>query len=226
VSERILVFDMDGVLTDVADSYRETICRTVEHFTGRAITRELVQTYKNQGGWNNDWALSRKIAADLGVDVDYDTVTAHFQRLFLGNGADGLILRERWLPEPGLLERLGASYRLAIFTGRGKPEAGLTLDRFAARRLFDPVVGSDDIVNGKPAPDGLLLIASRHPDSRLWYVGDTVDDARSARAAAVPFIGIASPSSHRVEELRALFRREEAIAILDQVNQIETVLES
>ncbi len=32
----VLVFDMDGVLVDVTESYRETIQRTVEHFTGGA----------------------------------------------------------------------------------------------------------------------------------------------------------------------------------------------
>ncbi len=32
---RLIVFDMDGVLVDVSESYRETIVRTVEHFTGR-----------------------------------------------------------------------------------------------------------------------------------------------------------------------------------------------
>jgi len=32
----VLVFDMDGVLVDVSDSYRETIIRTVAHFTGKA----------------------------------------------------------------------------------------------------------------------------------------------------------------------------------------------
>ena len=35
MSRTILVFDMDGVLVDVSESYRETIARTVEHFTGR-----------------------------------------------------------------------------------------------------------------------------------------------------------------------------------------------
>ncbi len=42
---QVLVFDMDGVLVDVTDSYRETIVRTVEHFTGRTITRESIQDY-------------------------------------------------------------------------------------------------------------------------------------------------------------------------------------
>ena len=57
--EQIIVFDMDGVLTEVSESYREAIVQTVEHFTGRRITRDLIQQYKNRGGWNNDWALSQ-----------------------------------------------------------------------------------------------------------------------------------------------------------------------
>ena len=31
MSDQLLVFDMDGVLVDVTESYRETIQRTVEH---------------------------------------------------------------------------------------------------------------------------------------------------------------------------------------------------
>ncbi len=64
--DAMIVFDMDGVLTEVSESYREAIVQTVLHFTGQRITRDLIQDYKNQGGWNNDWALSQKIAADLG----------------------------------------------------------------------------------------------------------------------------------------------------------------
>src|ERR1700747_3102135 len=95
VPSQVLVFDMDGVLVDVTDSYRETVVLTVAHFTGKAISRDLIQDYKNQGGWNNDWALSQKICADLGVEVSYSDVVKHFNYLFLDQG---LIHRERWLP--------------------------------------------------------------------------------------------------------------------------------
>src|SRR5947208_16552845 len=115
---QVLVFDMDGVLVDVTDSYRETIVRTVEHFTGKTISRDAIQEYKNQGGWNNDWALSQKIAADLGTQVDYRTVIEKFNEFFLGEDGNGLIQREGWLPRPGLLERLGKRYGLSIFTRR------------------------------------------------------------------------------------------------------------
>src|SRR5215471_21195432 len=72
--ERILVFDMDGVLVDVSESYRETIQQTVEHFTGKRITREHIQEWKNRGGWNDDWALSTAIIHAAGKDTKYDDV--------------------------------------------------------------------------------------------------------------------------------------------------------
>jgi HAD superfamily phosphatase len=61
------------------------------------------------------------------------------------------------------------------------------------------------------------------PHNRVWYAGDTVDDARSARAAGVPFIGIAAPSGLRREELVALFRAEGARAVIGDINEIEAV---
>lgn len=222
--KRILVFDMDGVLAEVSESYRESVVQTVRHFTGKTISRELIQDYKNQGGWNNDWALSQKICADLGVAVPYQTVVDRFTEIFFGDGADGLILREVWIPRKGLLERLARRYQLAIFTGRLQAEAAPTLQRFAPDLRFDPIIGAEDVANPKPAPDGLEEIRRRHPEAELWYVGDTVDDAHSAQAAAVPFIGIASPANSRHAEIVRLLRARGAVSVLDDINQIEAVL--
>src|SRR5262249_41150871 len=200
--------DMDGVLVDVSESYRETIQRTVEHFTGKRITREDIQAWKNRGGWNDDWALSTAMIRDKGVAVNYDDVVNYFQGIFHGDGGNGLILRERWIARDGMLEQLNTHSRFALFTGRLRWEAELTLRRFAPALAFEPIVGAGDVPNHKPAPDGLLHIGRLAPGADLWYIGDTVDDARSAKAAGVPFIGIASPSSTRREELCALFHQE------------------
>lgn len=226
VVRSLIVFDMDGVLAEVTESYREGIVQTVAYFTGQRIERELIQDYKNRGGWNNDWALSRKIAADLGVDVDYDTVVDRFNLFFLGPNGDGqgLIQRESWFPKPGFLERLGERHDLAIYTGRVRYEAAITLQRFAGGVRFDPVLCADEIAVGKPAPDGLIEIQRRRPDRKLWYVGDTVDDARCAGAAGVPFIGVAAQSHAKRDALVDLFKQEKAVAIVENVNQIEEAL--
>jgi HAD superfamily phosphatase len=212
---------MDGVLAEVTESYREAIVQTVEHFTGKHIQRDSIQDYKNQGGWNNDWALSQKIAADLGVTVPYDTVVDYFNQIFIGTNGNGLIQREQWFPKPGLLERLGERFGLAIFTGRLQYEAEITLKRFAPDCSFDPLLCAEHVTKPKPAPDGLFYIQRLNPSRKLWYVGDTVDDARSARAAGVPFIGIAAHNHSRRDEILRLFREEEAVAVIENVNEIE-----
>jgi HAD superfamily phosphatase len=219
VSEPLLVFDMDGVLVDVSESYRETIAQTVEHFTGAPVPRERIQRYKNQGGWNDDWKLSHHMVTDAGVDVPFDYVKEHFQKLFLG----GLIEREKWVARPGTLERLAEHFQLAVFTGRPREEAHLSLNRFAPSIAFDPLIAMEDVVHHKPDPEGLLRIVEQAGAPQAFYIGDTVDDARAARAAKIPFIGIAAPSNPLYVDLVFLFQDERAYAIVDDINYLEEV---
>ncbi|HYO84109.1 MAG TPA: HAD-IA family hydrolase [Bryobacteraceae bacterium] len=222
MSRPVLVFDMDGVLVDVSESYRATIVETVRHFTGHEIPRELIQQYKDTGGWNNDWALSQRIILDTAqTDVPYEEVIQVFQSYFFGPDNKGLVMREKWLPADGLLERLRHTYHLTIFTGRLRGEAAFTLNRFVPDLQWARVVGDDDVTRSKPDPDGLLQIAAENPGAALTYLGDTVDDARSARAAGVRFIGVAHP---RHPHLPDLLRREGAAAVIEDINEIEGVL--
>jgi HAD superfamily phosphatase len=219
----LLIFDMDGVLVDVTESYRETIAQTVKHFTGVDLTREEIQDYKNQGGWNDDWKLTHHLITAAGQEIPFETARDYFQSIFLGNGEGGLILREEWVARPGVLEELNRQFRFAVFTGRPKVEAELTLHRFAGGVVFHPVIGMYDVENRKPHPEGLLRILEANPGRQVYYVGDTVDDARCARAAGVAFIGIAAPSNARYIDLVFLFQEEGAFAIIDDINVLPEV---
>jgi len=68
------------------------------------------------------------------------------------------------------------------------------------------------------------MIQRKKPGRKLWYVGDTIDDARSASAAGVPFLGILAKEHSRRDELMRLFQQENAVAVFDNVNQIEAAL--
>ena len=218
----MLVFDMDGVLVDVSDSYLASIIATVEHFTGETISNELIQQYKNSGGLNDDWQLSQTVVRDIAKrEVPLPEVTAVFQQHFLGADGDGLIRQERWLPANGLMERLATKHQLAIFTGRPRAELELTLARFASIIPWTMSVAYEDVAALKPAPDGLRKIADAHGQNTLTYIGDNIDDARSARAAGVRFIGIAEPGSGT---LRELLESEGAIAVIENINKLEEVL--
>ena len=220
----VLVFDMDGVLVDVTESYREAIAQTVERFTGARISNEEIQDYKNNGGWNDDWQLSHHIVSRAGVAASFEEVKQYFQSIF--SGPAGLIMREKWVARPGVLAKLNQNFKFALFTGRPRAEAEFTLKRFAPELMFDPIVGMHEVENHKPAPEGLLRIRKCQGDRRMFYVGDTVDDARCARAAGVPFIGIAAPSNPRYIDLVFLFQAEGAHAIVDDINYLDEVLDS
>jgi HAD superfamily hydrolase (TIGR01548 family) len=57
-----VVLDIDGVLVDVADSYRRAIVESVERLYGRTIDRADVQYFKDAGGFNNDWDVTDAVA--------------------------------------------------------------------------------------------------------------------------------------------------------------------
>jgi HAD superfamily phosphatase len=210
---------MDGVLVDVTGSYLAAIAATVMHFTAKPVSLEIIARYKNAGGWNNDWALAKKLILDTAkLDVPYADVVATFQSYFLGSSNDGLITREKWIPANGLLTRLAMKHRLAIFTGRPRPEIDITLARFARDIRWASIVADLDVANAKPAPDGLRAIAGANADHTLTYIGDNVDDAKSARAFGVRFIGVADGHG------AAILEREGATAVVRNVNELEEVL--
>ena len=221
----VIVFDVDGVLVDVTASYREAIRETVCHFTGDLVSNELIQEFKNQGGWNNDWELSYKFILDRGRNVEYNEVVDQFNRFFFGTNGDGLILREQWLPTNGFFGHLAErQIELAIFTGRVGYELTPTLQRFAPSIAFNPIVTADDVKNQKPAPDGLQMIKAHFPKKRIWYIGDTVDDARAAKGAGVPFLGVAATDSPRYRELVDVLKREGAFAVIHDINELVDVM--
>jgi HAD superfamily hydrolase (TIGR01548 family) len=222
----VIVFDVDGVLVEVTASYRETVRATVRHFTGDDVSNDVIQEYKNAGGWNNDWDLTHKFVLDRGNQVDYKTVVDRFNHFFLGENGDGLINCEKWIPHADFLETLSKQASLAIFTGRLRYELEPTLNRFARHIPFQPAITADDVENQKPAPDGLHIIQRVYPGRRLWYLGDTVDDARSAADAGVPFVGVSSITAPRHEELTERLTALGAIAILGDVNQLPGLLEA
>jgi len=219
----VIVFDMDGVLVEVGQSYREAIRETVRHFTGELVTHDEIQNFKNAGGFNNDWLLSHRLILNRGKQVEYADVVEHFNLVFLGKNGDGLIRNEQWMPNSGLLERLSQRAVLAIFTGRAKYEADVTLERYAKGIHFHPLITDESVANPKPAPDGLRLIQREYPDKNIWYLGDTVDDAISSRSAGVPFIGVSTPHNSRHLEIADLLLGHGAFTVINDINELEAL---
>lgn len=99
-------------------------------------------------------------------------------------------------PYPGAAELVRALRSLgrpiAIVTGKRRVGAFRGLERLGLRDAFDVVIGADDTARGKPHPDPALLACERlrvAPES-AWFVGDSVQDLRCARAAGTGSIAV------------------------------------
>jgi len=224
-SPKIIIFDVDGVLVDVRQSFHRTVVETVRHFTGKRITPAEIHRWKNRGGFNDDWTLSTALVQSLGFKNSYDEVKQKFQEIYWGDGISGNVRRERWLlPKPSL-KRLGRRAELSLFTGRIRKELDYTLDRLGVRSSFIRIVTVEDVKRPKPDPEGLELILGGRDPAAALYLGDNVDDARASQSAHVPFVGILPYRSEARKQHAESLSQLGARTILGSVLQLERWLD-
>jgi len=217
-----LLLDLDGVLADVEASYRACVLSTASDF-GVGISRDELLQATLRGDANNDWVLTQRMLAARGVERSLEEVTARYQARYLGReGTPGLRELERLIVPRDVLAALAARLPLAIVTGRPRAEAEWFLARAGIRDLVHTIVTLEDAPN-KPNPAPVALALARLGATRGWMVGDTPDDARAARAAAVLPLGVTAPGESRSEVARALVAAGAAL-VLDQLSDLLEVL--
>ena len=287
MSELAVVLDIDGVLIDVADSYRRAVIESVRRVYDETLDRTAIQPFKDAGGFNNDWLVTDAIAlyilarrngfeqdvltfadriADAGGGLeatkavldselatgDYESVTdawepgrlrTVFQTLYLGNDlfaelegeeppfdADGYIHDEPVLVDSDTLTTLTDRYAVGVVTGRPAAEATIALDRVGLSVADEHRFTMDNWEQGKPHPHALLTLAERFDADRAVFVGDTLDDVRTANNAAAEadrreYQGVGVRTGGLTgEEGRAAFEDAGAAAVLDSVNDLPVYL--
>lgn len=208
----IVIFDIDGVVRDVAGSYRRALADTVEHFTDgvyRPSSAEI-DLLKAEGIWNNDWEASRELiyryfkSEDRSLpDLDYDALVAWFQSRYWGPKGDqwtGYICDEPLLLQPSYLEQLTqADIPWGFFSGASRASASYVLETRLG--LPSPLVIAMEDAPGKPDATGLLKATQQLEEQDLEqratrsastsgtlnrpviYVGDTVGDLYTVQNA-------------------------------------------
>src|SRR3989338_3581075 len=210
----LLIFDIDGVLVDVSKSYRLAIKKTVEYFTGKNISFEEIQEYKNNGGLNNDWDLTEAIIKDNGKGANKNSIIKKFQNYY-----KNLINNETWLLDKKLLEKLSKTYYLAILTGRPRKEATKVLSKNRVKNYFKVVIAMEDISMQKPNPEGLLKILNQFSNLEAYYFGDTADDMKASVAANIIPVGVLPPHD-KSNFLENILVKNGAKSIIQNINQI------
>jgi HAD superfamily phosphatase len=197
----IAVFDIDGVIRDVSNSYRRALADTVEHFTSGAYrpTSIDIDNLKSEGIWNNDWEASQELIyrhlATQGTSreqaqLNYNAIVDFFQGRYRGtnpNNWTGYICHEPLLLQPVYLEQLTlAGIAWGFFSGATRASATYVLE--GRLGLQSPVLIAMEDAPGKPDPTGLfatvrLLNTGIENKPLVVYVGDTVADMHTVAKA-------------------------------------------
>ena len=283
-----VVLDVDGVLVDVADSYRRAVVESVERLYGDTLAREDLQPFKDAGGFNNDWELSDAVALyvlarERGVDADVESFTdaiaangtgrsgaraairealgddaadeieaewdpdalrETFQALYLGTElyrdiegdeppfeAPGFIHDEPVILTEATVEALTERYPVCVLTGRPAAEADIALDRVGLDVAADRRFTMDDWEEGKPHPRALVTLAERTDADAVAFVGDTLDDVRTAVNAdredgSTAYYGIGVLTGGLTgDDGRAKYADAGASAVVESVNDLPDLLE-
>jgi len=192
----IVVFDIDGVIRDVGNSYRRALADTVLEFTNGAYrpTAIEIDKLKGEGIWNNDWEGSQEMIYRYfesqgqprsQLKLDYERIVTYFQTKYRGTDPvnwNGYICDEPLLAS---LEYFGsltaANIPWGFFSGATRGSATYILERRLG--LTAPVLVAMEDAPGKPEPEGLFSVVARlgakhdRIDSLpICYVGDTVAD--------------------------------------------------
>ena len=200
MKKAIVIFDIDGVIRDVGNSYRRAIADTVEHFTDGAWrpTMEDLDNLKSEGIWNNDWKASQELAyryfeaQDLTreeIKLDYDRIVDFFQERYRGKHPelfDGYIADEPLLISSDyfvLLNKNQIGY--GFFSGATRGSAEFVIKR--RLQLDNPVLVAMEDAPSKPDPKGMFdTISQIEADSDnipAFYLGDTVADMYTVERA-------------------------------------------
>ncbi len=221
IHPEILIFDVDGVLIDVRETYWRSGLQTVRQLSGKRVTYTQLHQWKSKPGYNDDWRMTADWATSLGRPTTYKQARAAFERFYWGTGDQpGNVKKEKFLVKPELLKRWAARFELNLFTGRNRREFAYTFDRWSGAEHFRWVVTMDDVKNIKPHPEGLLKILAGRSAEKALYVGDNIDDALAARDAGMPFMAILPRGSHGYRKRAARFRELGALALLAKITDL------
>ncbi len=193
-----VIFDIDGVIRDVANSYRRALADTVHHFTQAQYrpTPDEIDQLKAEGNWNNDWEASQELIRRYWTaqaptsetpNFDFEVIKAFFQAKYRGENFNGYILDEPLLVDLNFFATLTqAGLEWGFFSGATRGSAEFILTKRLG--LTAPCLVAMDDAPGKPDPTGLFsalnqLQFSITSNRTVIYVGDTVADMLTIKAA-------------------------------------------
>ncbi len=225
----LILFDIDGVIRSVENSYRLSLRKTVYKFSGWEPSYLDIDNAKNEGIWNNDWDLSLELIKryikkeNLNLKIPpKEEIVKCFEEFYFGGDQNrdskywsGFIKNEELLVDKkffDLLDKNGIIW--GFVSGAESASAKFVLEKRLGLKS-PPLISMGDAPE-KPDPTGFINLSKKLLGDKLGssnisiaYVGDTIADINTVINAreVIPSqkfisIGIAPPHLHSKSRLK------------------------
>lgn len=182
----VVAFDLDGTLADTSADLADALNHALESLGRPRLlldeitlmvghgTRALMRKGLAATGGGEDALLERGLNALTGF---YENNICRHTREYVG--ATGALVTLR-----------ATGVRTAICTNKPERLAAMLVDALGWSAKFDAIIGGDTLGVSKPDAGPLLEAIKRCGGGRALYVGDSITDAETARAANIPFVAV------------------------------------
>lgn len=181
------IFDLDGTLANTLDSMAYAANLVLRKFSLKELPVENFKYYCGEGAD----MLVRRCLKDAGDEelIHFEEARDLYRRIFAENPLYGAVAY------PGILELLQHLKNQGICLGvcSNKPhEAAVEVIEQMFAGVFDAVVGQQEGIARKPAPDAPLYIAKQLgvQPAECLYIGDTGTDMQTGTAAHMYTVGV------------------------------------
>ena len=211
----VVAFDLDGTLADTSADLADALNYALDTLGRPRLPLDQITLMVGHG----TRALMRKGLAATGGGEDALTEAGLTELI----GFYERNICRHTSAYAGATEALDAlralNIRTAICTNKPERLATMLVAALGWSDRFDAIIGGDTLVVSKPDAAPLLEAINRCGGGIAIYVGDSITDADTARAARVPFIAVSFGFRDRpVEELGADY-------IVDSFDQLIGVMQ-
>ncbi|MCB5475936.1 MAG: HAD family hydrolase [Blautia sp.] len=180
------IFDLDGTLADTLESMAYVANQIMEKFSLKSQPTDNFRYYSGEGAD----MLIRRCLIDAGDPelAHYEEVRALYRRKF---DEDPLYKVVPYKDMPETVKELKAQgLKLAVCSNKPHIAANKVVKAMYGD-IFDEVMGQQEGIRRKPAPDGPLKIAEDFgvKPGECMYIGDTKTDMLTGKAAGMYTVG-------------------------------------
>ena len=181
---RTIGFDLDGTIADTAPDLMAALNHTLQSLGREPLPLDRVRSMIGHGtrALLRNGLAATGTADDTLIEAGYPTLMAYYEAHVC----------DFTLPYPGVeaaLDALAAQgIKLAVCTNKPERVSRLLIDALGWTDRFAAIVGGDTRAVTKPDPDPLHFAIERAGGGPAAFVGDSITDVQTAKAAGLPCV--------------------------------------